>query len=216
MVQRSGAACGTLLLWLTWMACSPANDAPSDKIVGRSPTGGRAASSRPSLSVTLRNAGSADTYHFQLADDSLFDLALESGPVKAESSHVKWQPAQDLEVGRIYYWRVGAMDGGPVLWDTIQRFVGGPPLNVFPNPYCCKWTKSHRHITIDGMAPPAQLQIVTATGEVVFELQAIREYSYAWNIANQDGTPVPNGDYEVKVDDRLGHHELRLRIVRPD
>ena len=101
-------------------------------------------------------------------------------------------------------------------WDTTQAFAGGPPLGAFPNPYCCKWVKTFKQITISGMVPPARVRITTAAGEPIFATEKLLESSYAWAITNQAGVAVGDGDYKIDVDDGLGYHELKLRIMRAD
>jgi len=178
------------------------------------PVDGRAMQMQPLLRAELPGSNSYPEWVFQLDRDSLFTSPSTSDYVSPIDGEVRWRVPNELEVAARYYWRVGFNLGGKVYWGTHVSFEGGPPLHLFPNPFCCKNATIYKTLLVRGMVPPARLRILNDYSLMVYETGRITSSQFAWPLVDLAGDSIANGRYTFEISDATGDRTLKLRIKR--
>jgi hypothetical protein len=199
--------------WIALVGCA-GQDTQSAVITLVAPVEGRAMDLKPDLRVKFTGTDFRSDWYFEVDTDSLFSDPLRSDAVSAYDGKVHWRVSADLEVSVRYYWRVGASLGRRVIWEPHASFEGGPPLHLFPSPFCCNNAKKHNTLLVRGMVPPARLQVFNQHDLMIYETGRITGSQFAWPLKDQGGALVPNGRYRFEIADNTGNRTLKLRVSR--
>ena len=178
------------------------------------PVEGRAMSQRPTLRAQVTDTDFKTQWIFEVDSDSMFGSPLASGLISANDGDVRWKVTEDLEVSARYYWRIGASVGTRVHWEPPVGFEGGPPLHLFPSPFCCNNAKQYKTLLVRGMVPPARVQIFNQHRLLIYETGRITSSQFAWPLVNQAGDAVPDGRFRFEITDKTGNRTLKLRVSR--
>lgn len=178
------------------------------------PIEGRAMSLFPTLRAEVTRTDFKTRWVFEVDSDSLFGSPLSSGKVSANEGDVRWRVTEELEVAALYYWRIGESIGTRIHWQQPVSFEGGPPLHLFPSPFCCENAKKYKTVLLKGMVPPAHLKIFNRHSLLVYETGRITSSQFAWPLVDQAGDSIPNGRFRFEVTDKTGNRTLSLRISR--
>lgn len=178
------------------------------------PIEGRAMSLQPTLRAEVTDTDFKTQWYFEVDRDSMFGSPLRSDLVTAYAGDVRWKVTEDLEVSARYYWRIGASIGRQVHWEKPVGFEGGPPLHLFPSPFCCNNAKKYKTLLVRGIVPPAHLKIYNQHQLLVYETGRIGSSQFAWPLVDQAGDAVPNGRFRFEITDKTGNRTLKLRVNR--
>lgn len=214
-ITLSSFAVVSIIVGLNFMSVGCADSIDSSIVVKPvAPIEGRAMSLQPTLRAEVTDTDFKTQWYFEVDSDSMFGSPLRSGLVSANDGDVRWKVTEDLEVSARYYWRIGASIGRQVHWEPPVGFEGGPPLHLFPSPFCCNNAKKYKTLLVRGIVPPAHLQIFNQHQLLIYETGRITSSQFAWPLVDQGGDAVPNGRFRFEITDKTGNRTLKLRVTR--
>jgi subtilisin family serine protease len=84
----------------------------------------------------------------------------------------------------------GLIDAAAALSAVAPDLTG---LIVYPNPV--EPAKGHTEVTIEGLTEEVTIQIFTLSGELVRKVELLSQYSWSWNLKNEQGEDAARGIY---------------------
>lgn len=170
--------------------------------------GGTVDNSQPEL--TAYSIPEAEYFNFELSGDRDFDRSIiSSGVVSVEDSIIVWIPDEELENGKMYYWRTSA-DYGP--WSQSDSFFVSTGIHVFPNPFRLKL--GHEFLTFRNIPEHSNVKVATISGKAVREFSNTAMGDITWDLRNEEGDKIAPGVYMYLVDFPGGRADGKIIVIR--
>jgi len=117
--------------------------------------------------------------------------------------------AEDLgDPGYDTVYGYGLIDAAAVLSAIVASDLTG--LIVYPNPV--EPARGHTEVTFEALTEEVTIRIFTLSGELVRRVELSYQYSWSWNLKNEQGEDVARGGYVCLVTNTAGEIK-RVKIV---
>ena len=147
------------------------------------------ASSRPTLAARNVVGAAVSAYYFEVATDSSFVGLTTSGVAVPGVDTTVWQISDQLQAGKIYYWRARADN---LAYSPTATFTVQPSTHAYPNPFVMT---ASPQTTFTELPSGSSLTLMSVTGEPIRTWSNLTGSDIQWDGTNEAGSTVSSGMY---------------------
>ena len=147
------------------------------------------ASSHPMLAARNVVGAEVSAYYFEVATDSNFVVLAASGMSLPGPDTTTWQVDEQLQPGKIYYWRAHADN---LAYSPTGSFSVQPTTFAYPNPFVMATAPQ---ATFTELPFGSDLTIMTISGDPIRTWTNLSGSDIQWDGTNESGSTVSSGIY---------------------